>query len=797
MARMRKTTQKTDRGPVVEDSDLSAIISNEIRNSLSYDQSQLSNRRALTLEYVRGIMPDLPGRPNGSQQTSRDISDVISWMLPGIMRTMTASDEMVRYASVKDENPAWAEQATAYTNWSFYTENCGYQVLYDVTWDSLALANGCVRCYYDEEETKKQTLNGQTLEDIAELLQEAQDGSVRLLSQRQGKPRKIEDEDGNEITSPTFDIKIERVISKGKICDEALKPENLLVDNAAVNLETCRFKAYLHDDYTRSDLLKMGFDKSLVDSLSPGPNFARNQVELARRYDLNSNWQSPIKSGDRIDTWECYLEADMDGDGIAESVQVWYAGTVGAGQVLGWDYWEDDCPFTSVPCYPIPHRWDAESVADRTKDIQRVNTVLTRALLDSTYAAVVPQNVSQEGAVLNPDALVNPRFGSTLWIKKGIPVADAVGTRTIEYTGDKAIAAMQYMGDMITKRTGVSRTTMALDPEALNNQTASASNNLRDAGYSQNELVARNQSEYGGWNVHFAKRLKLAVKYLKHALVPVTDQKQLEQPPAPPQQGQPPAPLPKFQQVQPSNWDEAMTCTVKTGLGTGSRDRDLAMLNVVLGNQVSMASQLAATGLPTAKSKALDFLPKILQTAERMAESAGLKTPSDYYPQITDADVQQMKAEAAKMAEQPNGEAQLMQLKMQGETQAQQSAAQIATIRGQAEVASSQADLQIKQLQVQQAQRDAQYKDQISGLELQLQAAKADADNNTKLKSQALTALTSIEVARISAKSDIDSSVVSAFLESLIGVQTHQQNLDLATHQANLAPEPVTNGASN
>jgi hypothetical protein len=605
-------------------------------------------------------------------------------------------------------------------------------------------------------------------------------GSIRILSKAEGVSREtIDDETGEPTQEPTLDLKIQRVVSKGKLCHETCKPENLLINAAATTLEDARFVAYLHDDYTRSDLIEMGFDRTTVESLAPGPNFARNQVELARRYDLNTNWQSPIRSGDRIDTYECYLRADADGDGIAEMLQVWYAGTIGAGVVLGWDYWEDDLPFTDIPCYPVQHRWDAESVADRTVDVQRVKTVLLRALLDSTYASVVPQRAVQEGTVLNPDALVNPRFGSTLWIKKGVDPNASIVQQEVVYTGDKALAAMAAMDEVITKRTGVSRSTMALDPEALTNQTATANQNLKDAGYSQVELIARNQTEYG-WNKHFAKCLKLAVKYLKSALIPAT----ADQP-----NGN------KFQQVDPSAWDSDMSCVVKTGLGTGSRDRDMAMLKVVMDSQVAMATQLAGTGLPSAKVKALEFLPKIIGAAKMLAESAGLKNPSMFYPDITDDDVKQLAQEAQQAAQQPNGEAQLLKLKMDGETQAQQAAAQIATIRGQAEVASAKADLQIKQLQVQDVQQQAALKDQIAGLTLKLQAAKADADNATKLKSQALNNLTQIIVAGLNNKAALDTTMVEGWLESIIGIQGHQQNLEMAQLNASLAPaqEPVAN----
>jgi hypothetical protein len=45
----------------------------------------------------------------------------------------------------------------------------------------------------------------------------------------------------------------------------------------------------------------------------------------------------------------------------------------------------------------------------------------------------------------------------------------------VPYIGDKALLALQHFDQVREMRTGVSRSTMALDPEALQNQTATAS----------------------------------------------------------------------------------------------------------------------------------------------------------------------------------------------------------------------------------------------------------------------------------------------------------------------------------
>ncbi len=192
----------------------------------------------------------------------------------------------------------------------------------------------------------------------------------------------------------------------------------------------------------------------------------------------------------------------------------------------------------------------------------------------------------------------------------------------------------------------------------------------------------------------------------------------------------------------------------------------------------------------------MQFIPKILETARLQAEAAGIKNASEHYVDVTDQDVAQAGQEAQQAAQQGNPETQLAQLKIQGEQQQQQSDVQIATVRGQAEVAAAQANLQIKQLEVQQAQQDAVYQDRIAGLELQLQAAKADADNNTKLKSQALNNLTQIIVAGLNNKAALDTTVVEGWLESIIGIQQHNQAKELAQLNAALAPKPQPAGAS-
>ena len=68
------------------------------------------------------------------------------------------------------------------------------------------------------------------------------------------------------------------------------------------------------------------------------------------------------------------------------------------------------------------------------------------------------------------------------------------------------------MDQIIERRTGVSRATMALDLEALQNQSATAVNAAQSAAYSKIELIARNFAEIG-FKRFFQCILKLIVAH--------------------------------------------------------------------------------------------------------------------------------------------------------------------------------------------------------------------------------------------------------------------------------------------
>lgn len=733
----------------MDDDDLKALLSQEIGSALTYDNTELAQKRATALEYYQGIMTDTPAMTGRSSVVSRDLADTIGWMLPGIIRVFTASDRMAIYEPEKPGDEEFAKQATDYVNYVFMRDNPGYRNLWDATHDSLLLANGIIKHWWDKKEECEYTEHSGLTEEQIAILQADQD--VEIVAQKPGEPQfiMVPAPDGQMIQLPlqTYDVKVKRVIRSGRLRVKCIEPEDFLINREVTDIESARFCAH-RQDISKSDLIEMGFDKELVDGL-PADRFSAVQQEKFSRNEESRSYFNNVGDDSMllIELFECYVKADVDGDGIAETVRAYYAGAAATGELLDWEVWEDEIPFSDIPCEPIPHRWDARSVYDDTSDIQRVKTVLTRQFLDNLYWVNNPMTAAEESSVTNPDTLRSPRFGSTIYFKKGsvppVPLA-------VPFIGDKALLGLQHFDNVREMRTGVSRSTMALDPEALQNQTATANQNQKDSAYSQIELIARNQAELG-WRRVFRQILKLIVKHQdRPRTIRLRD---------------------TWVEMDPRSWNANMDVTINIGLGTGSRDRDMAMLNQILNVQMAMTDRLAQAGF---SQQALDMIPKINTTATKLAESAGIKNPDQFYLDIKPQMLEQMKQQAAQPKPSPEeikaqAQVQIAQHQAELDKQADERKAQIESVQAQADIAT----------QNQKNANEAALKQQDFELKKQLAVLEFEMQRELKLAELAMKRELHQQQMAQSAEQHRQMLETGAF-KAMQGQQAHDQKMELA-----------------
>lgn len=692
----------------LDEIELKGLVSSEIRSAITFDTSELSAKRARALEYYQGDMKDTPAMAGRSSVVSHDVADTIGWMLPGVIRVFTASDEFGVFEPTRPNDEEAAKQATDYCNYVFWKDNHGYRILYNATHDSLLHGNGIGKIWWDDAEECEYSEHTRLTEEQIAILTESE--GVEILGYEENEEpdtiQQMDQEAGQpvEVQVPTFDIKIKRINSRGRIRIDTLAPEDFLIDKDAITMEDARFLAH-RDAKTRSELIEMGFDKALVEGLpSDGLNDFSEET-IARDDDRVAFQSEGDESQELVELFECYVKADADGDGVSETVRVYYAGNAGGGEILDWEICDDDHPFFDLPCEPVPHRWDARSIADETMDVQRIKTVLIRQTLDNLYASNLPLPDVEESSIKNMDALTNPQFGQPIIRKKGAP---PINWQAVPFVADKSLEAVRFFDEVIEKRTGVSRSTMALDPEALQNQTATAVQKGQDAAYSQIELVARNHAELG-WRVMFKKMLRLIVKHQdRPRIIRLRD---------------------KWVDIDPRYWNANMDVTINVGLGTGSRDRDMAMLQQVLATQQGLVDYFMQGGL---QAEAMQMLPKIISTMRKIAESAGIKSVESFYPDITEESVQQKLEQMAQQPPQPEPEVVKAQLKAEVDREQAQAKFQLEGQKMQAEqqrdVHKSQIDAELRrsemameaELKREQLQAELQLKREQLAAELQL-----------------------------------------------------------------------------
>lgn len=621
------------------------------------DQSErhaedLSKDRLRAIEYYQGTMKDTPSDAGRSSMTTRDVRANIKKVLPSIMRTILSADEVVEFLPVGEDDEDGAQQSSDYMNYVVVPESNARDAIYDAIHDALLLRNGILKWWYDEKQCVKiSTHTGLTEYALAELVESDE---VQVLEQSEY----VEDvEAEGEVVPVTFyDIKIRRTFTEKEIRCAAVPRERFLIHPDAVSLDDSLLTGE-KTTVTRSDLISMGYDRTVVDGLALATD--DEDERDARRDDVTDSGEAQ-RANDPIDFYDIYVRVDMDGDGIAELRHMTFAGGLSEKNLLEDDE-VDEVQFCDVCVMRQPHQWEGISLADDLMDIQRGKTVLLRQTLDNIYWQNNPQPIAQRSMIENWDAVMNPEFGLPIEVKQGVDVRAALGFNQVPFVARDSFGMMEYLDTEAQDRTGVSDASAGLAPDALQNMTAKASAMIEQAGIGQTEMMVKNVAN--SLRKFFRGMLRLSIR---HQDVPRTVRLSG-----------------KWVQMDPRQWNAEMDCTVNTGLGAGTRERDMQMMQVVMGMQEKF---LQAFGPDNPYIKP----DNLYNSSAKLLESAGLKTPSLYITEPNPEEVQ-ARLEAQKNQKSPE------QVKMEAMMQLEDKKMQTNTAREQAQM---QADLQVKQAEI-------------------------------------------------------------------------------------------------
>ncbi|XCE53465.1 hypothetical protein Q7M56_05170 [Candidatus Liberibacter asiaticus] len=306
-------------------------------------------------------------------------------------------------------------------------------------------------------------------------------------------------EDGGE---KVHDLRIRRKYSQGKVCVDAVSPDEFLIHPDSVDIEKSPIvgrKLYL----TRSDLISMGYDRESINNL---PIISSQNIENTWKFPKN---QYSDKALEMIEYYELYVTIDYDGDGIAELRRVIMAGGTGKDNILCNEEW-NELPFTCLRAMRAPHCFIGESLAASIIEIQKIKTVLLRQTLDNLYWQNQPQTIVQEGSIIDPESVLNPQFGKPIRVAAGMDIRSVLGIHSVPMI-EKSFSMLHYLDQELVDRTGISDISSGFSPEILQNMTATATSLIEQSGVGQVELIVRTLAQ--GLEILFRGLLRLIIQH--------------------------------------------------------------------------------------------------------------------------------------------------------------------------------------------------------------------------------------------------------------------------------------------
>lgn len=519
---------------MLSDEQLLALIGSEL--SASDDSGYLQKNREDALSYYLG-------NPNGkevkgkSTVTSTDVADAIEWIMPQVIKALTQNNEVVRFDPSGADDEAQAELESDFVYDILMKDNNGFVVIHQFVKDALLQKNGIIKVYYSKyDDVIKESYTG--LIDVQlQMLVSAKDVEIVAHTSYQ-------DEEG----MTRHDVRIARTTTAGKICVEAVPREHFRVCSGhnSILLKDARFCAHV-EEKTASDLIKMGYDRDLIDSIE-GVDDESYRSNYRFSMQGEEDTLSQVFEGDSsqrlITVAECYTYIDIDDDGIGEYVKVTVAGGTNPTAVLSIEE-IDACPFASCTAILMSHKFNGLSIFDRLQQIQDHKTSLWRNTMDNIYLQNNQRMGVLEGQV-NLDDLLLSRPGGIIRMK----TADALIPVMTPQIGDAAYKMLDYLDMTRAGRVGVDANG-DVNVENVGDRVGSQGvDRVMTAKEELVNLMIRVIAEVGMKPLCYMIR-DLAIKHMdsiqhfrfKEAWV----------------------------DVNPSTWNRRLRSTVRVGIGTGDR----------------------------------------------------------------------------------------------------------------------------------------------------------------------------------------------------------------------------------
>ena len=657
------------------------LLQDNIDDAYSFVETEVNADRKRAMEYYlrQPYGNEVSGK---SSVVTGEVAESIDGALPQLMKVFTQSMDVVEFTPQNDGDASVAKNVTQYVNHIFNKDNPGAIILHDWFFDALTQKTGIVKAWWnDEKDVNEETYEGLSQDELTEL---TQDDNVEIISQEMieipldtvDNKAQMTNEVGalhQDIPEPiyVYNVKLRTTENNSRVKIENIPPADFFIDRHSYTIEDARFVAQ-RKMLTRSALVAMGYDQSIVDDLSTdGEIFLNNFNDNVGFSDTDTN--NPDKTQDLIAVYECYADIGED-DGLAKKHRIVYASNT----ILS-DEEIDYVPYYSLCPFPIPHAFYGQSMADRTMELQFIKSTVTRQMLDNLYLT----NNSRVGAVegqVNLDDLLNSTAGGIIRMKNPA----ALVPLQVQSSANQSFPMLEYLDQVQAKRTGVSDMMNGLDPNVLQNVSATAVAAMTSQSQGKLELMARVFADTG---------VKQLMRGILHLVCKYQDE-----PRAMAINGEP-------MNLNPREWTDLYNVNINVGLGNGRPDEKIAMLNMVMAKQEMILQQYGM-------SNPLVNLKQYRDTLAKFINASGYKDDAQFMNEITDEELAQLQQQDSQQDKTPP------------EVQAAQAIAKAETDKAQMKQSTDMAAQQLKMQEMHLKTEMEQQKLQLERKQQELDAAK-------------------------------------------------------------------------
>ena len=523
------------------------IVKREIEAATDFVTSSLVNTRVLADKYYQGETK-LPHEPGRSGVIVTCVRDGVRSVLPSMARIFTQSDTVAEFNSDDEEDEKMCQDMTLFVN-SVYDRFGGYEALIQGCTDALKARIGVVKVSMERKVISSHKKD--FVMPMVELPVLEEDPNAQVTE--------VSEEFPDELGQPMVQAVQTRQNVRKVWHMDVVPPESVIVNASATCLEDARLIGTV-EIMRIYDAALMGLDaQELIELRGSTDESAMSDYERNERTTYYVNENEPDADdkdpmSDDITIAEIWLRIDADGDGVAELRHII---TGGSEYKILLDEPVNFVPLGIFKTDLQPHVFFPISLAEDLIQDQDAQTALLRSILDNAALTNNPQRAFNE-TMVNAEDMKNSEIGALIRTKG----AGQIEELTTPFVAGQTLPVLQYLEEVSEKRSGISRMSQGLDPDALQSTTKIAANAAVMGADARMEMMARNAGETGIKSM-FLAIARIAMNELRgpQSLKTMTG----------------------YQEVLPDIWHDHIGVSVNVGLGNGRIDSKIMALDLCRG----------------------------------------------------------------------------------------------------------------------------------------------------------------------------------------------------------------------